>query len=72
MLVGGANEEHFVPLQAPKTRVHVRRQHRTGEIAEMLDAVDVRKRGRDKKAGHVVRDLGRRPCDTQGPKRDLA
>ena len=42
VLVSGANIEHFVALKAPKPRVHVRRQHRACQIAEMLDAVNVR------------------------------
>jgi hypothetical protein len=34
-------------LKATEARVNVRRQHRASEIAKVLDAVDVRKRGRD-------------------------
>src|SRR5262249_46141706 len=59
VFVGRADEQNLVTLQATKARMNIRRQHRTGEIAEMLDAVDVRKRGGDQVAGHGTRYLGR-------------
>src|SRR6516164_11176467 len=52
VFVGGANEQHLMPLHPPKPCMHIRRQHRTGKIAEMLDAVDVRQGGRDQIAAH--------------------
>src|SRR6516164_3030155 len=52
VLVGGADEQHLVPLHPPKPSMHVRRQHRAGKIAEMLDAVDVRQGGCDQVTAH--------------------
>src|SRR5262245_5334562 len=59
VLVGGANEKHLMALQPAKARMHVRGQLRAGEIAQVLDAVDIGKRGRDEIAGHEARYLGR-------------
>ncbi len=52
VLVGCADVEHFVALQPAEARMHIGRQHRAGKIAQMLDAVDVGKRGGDQVSGH--------------------
>ena len=41
VLVGPADEENLVPDLTPKTRMHVGRQQRPDQVAEMFDAVDV-------------------------------
>jgi hypothetical protein len=60
VLIGRAQEQDLMALQAPEARMDVRRQHRAREIAEMLDAVDVGERGGDEKACHEGRDVGGR------------
>ena len=48
VLVRGADEEYFVPRRPAVTRINIRREHRAREVAQMLDAVDVRQGRRDK------------------------
>jgi hypothetical protein len=52
VLVGAAQEQHLVSGLAPETGVDVGGQQRAREIAEMLYAVDVRKRAGDQEFGH--------------------
>ncbi len=52
VLVGGADVEHIVTLGPLEARIDVRRQHRTRQIAQVLDAVDVRQGRCDQDAGH--------------------
>jgi hypothetical protein len=52
MLVRGANRQYFMAAQTLKARINVGGQHRSGQIAEMLDAVDVRQSAGDEDAGH--------------------
>ncbi len=52
VLVGGADIEHFVPLPALEPRPDVGRQHRTRQVPQVLDAVDVGQRRGDEDAGH--------------------
>src|SRR5262245_11664253 len=52
VLVGAADEQHLVAELAAEARVHVRRQQRADEIAEMLDAVDVGQRTGDQNLAH--------------------
>ena len=42
VLVGAADEQHLVADLAAEARVHVRRKQRADEVAEVLDAIDVR------------------------------
>ena len=51
MLVGGADEEGFAAAGALKTAKNIGRQLGAGKRAEMLDAVDVRKRAGDEDSG---------------------
>ena len=53
VLVGGADEQHLVVSGAQVAGVHVGRQHRPDEVAEVLDAVDVRQCAGDEVTGHV-------------------
>ena len=52
MLVRGADVERLVALGALETGVDIGGQHRAGQIAEMLDAVDIRQGGGDEDTGH--------------------
>lgn len=52
VLVGGAEEQHLVADLAAEAGVDVGRQQRPGEVAEMLDAVDVGQRAGDQNLGH--------------------
>ena len=52
VLVGGADEEDVVSAKAHVARVHVGGQHRTDEVAEVLDPVDVRQGARDEMSTH--------------------
>ncbi len=52
VLVGGADVEHLVAPRALEAGVDVGRQHRAGQVAQVLDAVDVRQGGGDQDAGH--------------------
>jgi hypothetical protein len=56
VLVGGADEQHLIADLAPVAGMNVGRQQRSGQIAEMLDAVDVGQRAGDQ------RFLGHGPC----------
>ena len=58
VLVGSADEQNLVALHAPEPGVHIRRQHRAGEIAEMLDAVDVGQGGGDQVTAHHCLCIG--------------
>jgi hypothetical protein len=49
MLVGGADEQHVVADLAPVAGMNVGRQQRSGEVAEVLDAVDIGKRAGDQR-----------------------
>src|SRR6185295_9104100 len=55
VLVGAADEQNFVAELAVKAGVNVGRQKRAREIAEMLDAIDVRRRRGDQDPGHGMR-----------------
>jgi len=52
VLVGGADVEHLVTAGALEPRVDIGRQHRSRQVAEVLDAVNVRQGGGDKDTGH--------------------
>jgi hypothetical protein len=52
VLVGAAQEQHVVAALAAEAGVDVGRQQRAGEVAEMLDAVDVRQRAGDQDPAH--------------------
>src|SRR5262249_28311670 len=52
VLVGAADEQHLVAELAAEARVHVGRQQRADEIAEMFDAVDVRNGAGDQDPAH--------------------
>jgi len=58
MLVRGADVEHLMALGPLEPRIDVRRQHRPGEVPQMLDAVDVRQGRGDEDAGHGGQGLG--------------
>jgi len=50
MLVRGADEQRVASPRPLKARVNIGRKHRADQIAQMLDAVDVRKRAGDEHA----------------------
>jgi len=52
VLVGAADEQHVVAELAAEPRMDVGRQQRADQIAEMLDAVDVRNRAGDQDLAH--------------------
>ena len=52
VLVGGADVQGLIAPGPLEAREHVRRQHRSGQGPQMLDAVDVRQGGGDEDAGH--------------------
>jgi hypothetical protein len=52
VLVGAADEQHVVAELAAEPRMDVGRQQRADQIAEMLDAVDVRNRAGDQDPAH--------------------
>ena len=52
VFVGGADVEHLMAPRALEAGVDVGGQHGAGEVAEMLDAVDVRQGGGDEDTGH--------------------
>ena len=52
VLVGAADEQHLVPDLAAETRMHIGGQKRAGEIAEVLDPVDVGQRAGDQNLAH--------------------
>ena len=52
VLVGGADIEDVMAAEALEARIHIRRQHRAGQIAQMLDAIDVGKSAGDQYTGH--------------------
>ena len=54
MLVGRADEQDLVALRPVEPGPDVGRQHRPGQIAEMLDAVDIRQGRGDQDAGHGI------------------
>ena len=64
VLVGGADEEHFVPGGSAIARIDIRREHRAGKVAEMLDAVDVGQGGCDEDTCHA-RDVAPPGIDCQ-------
>ena len=53
VLVGRTDKEHLVAHQPAEARIDVSRQHRPGEIAEVLDAVDVRQGRGDEDTRHL-------------------
>ncbi len=53
VLVGGADVERLVALRALEAGVDIGRQQRAGEVAEMLDPVDVRQGRGDEDTGHL-------------------
>ncbi len=53
MLVGGTDIKDFMTARALESGKHIRRQHRAGQVAEVLDAVDIGERGGDQDAGHL-------------------
>src|SRR3981189_2190287 len=66
VLVGAANEQYFVAELAAETPMHIRGQERADEIAEVLDAVDVRQGAGDQNLAH---DMSFRRSDA-GPKNE--
>ena len=44
MFIRGANEGHLMSRKAHIPRIHVRRQHRAGEVAQMFHPIDVGER----------------------------
>ena len=54
VLVGTAEKQHLVPGLPAKAGMDVGRQERSGEVAEMLYAVDVRQCAGDQKLGHGI------------------
>lgn len=52
VLIGGADIEDLMAHQPLETRIHVGRKHRTGEISQMLDAIDVGQSAGDQYTGH--------------------
>src|SRR5262245_53910872 len=69
VLVGAADEQHLVAELAAEARMHVRRQQRADEIAEMLDAVDVGQRTGDQNLAHdtSVRERERLTPESKSP-----
>jgi hypothetical protein len=54
VFVGPAEKQDLVPGLPAKARMDVRRQERSGKVAEMLYAVDVRQCAGDQKLGHGI------------------
>ncbi len=52
MLIGRADVENVVTALAHEPAVYVSRQHGADQVAQVLDAVDVRQRGGDENASH--------------------
>ena len=52
MFVGAADEKHIVADLPSEARMHIGRKQRSCEIAEVLDAVHVRKRTGNENLGH--------------------
>ena len=52
VLVGGADVKHVMALGALEAGIDIRRQHRSGQIPQMLDAIDVRQSAGDQYTGH--------------------
>jgi hypothetical protein len=52
MLIGGTDEQHLVPLHPPEAGMDIGGQHRPGQIAKVLDSIDVGECGGDQKPGH--------------------
>ncbi len=70
VLVGGTDKHHLVAARPHVTGVEIGGQLRAHEIAEMLDAVDIGKRGGDEDAGHVSSLAGLRPRLAQAAEQD--
>jgi hypothetical protein len=47
VLIGSADEQHVVAGLTPVAGMNVGRQERTGQVAEVLDSVDIGKRAGD-------------------------
>jgi hypothetical protein len=62
VLVGGADIEHLMAAGAHEAGVGAAGQHRADQIAQMLDAVDVRQGGGDQDPGHRALLAGTRRC----------
>jgi hypothetical protein len=73
VLVGGADIEGVVAPGPLEAGIDVGRQHRSRQIAQVLDAVDVRQGGGDQDAGHAFAsnhaDGGRAWQRTRSPDR---
>ena len=52
MLIGGADIQHLPPPGALEAGVNIRRQHGAGQIAQVLDPIDVRQGRGDQDARH--------------------
>ena len=59
VLVGGAEEQHLVAPGALVAGKEIRRELAAHEIAQMLDAIDIRQRGGNQIAGHGLSIRGK-------------